>query len=533
LSSDLTFSHLSFAGSVENVVGEGNGGVSPEREEDEEGAGVDPMEVEKEESEGEGDDVDMEDEDGQEDDPVLNEYEADGFLVLDEDEGGGAQEVEGRKARRKEDRFIPLEEDDLELIGEKKKSVKRLKRKGAVESDKESQHDEHDVGEGEEVVASASSQGRRRTASQLEEQNQEEEQPPDEDDDGFIIGGKRGRASQSGFSASANRVTDNQLAEWQAIFGDDKGEDQFVPDGDYVPEGEVGFLEQSQSASQAAAPARRVPDVRGVSSLQKTFDPALLASQFLTKRDVEIEKEDVPERLQLRIPNRASPEEGELDVEANWCLSKYVKKNPLSEAEQTIVLHKIFYLLHFIRHDQNEVPFVYQYRVDDLFPLTEDDCWDVYDWDEEWHRLTLRKRQLIAVFGDAHEMVRLGAEERYVQLIAAADTEEDLRDLAAYFQLNFSQKLRPGRADAKRPTTQNIVMEAKQEGYDQLAASFAITAAQLGENMWNNQVLHTPADIGVLPEQAVAEIALKLNQTPEAVLAMCRELLAQQVADDP
>lgn len=461
--------------------------------------------------------------------------------------------------QKDDERFIPLDQEDLELIGEKKKAVKRLKRKGAVESEPEPEpdaepeddderddrdedgggnEDEDDLddqeggeGDGERAQrGGAAGAPRRRPKSSAPR----EELGRDEEDDGFVVGAKRSRssASQSGFS-SENRVTDHQLAEWQAIFGDDRGgEEPFVPDGDYVPEeGEDAADPQRRAA--AAMPVAGAGDAAGqVKSLDKLFDPSLLSGKFLTKRDLEIKAEDIPERVQLRIPNRPPPEEGELDVEANWCLAKYLKKNPLSESEQTEILHKIFYMLHFIRTEMNEVPFVYQYRVDDLHPLTEDDCWDVLDWDEEWHRLTVRKRQLMNLFGDVQEMVRLGAEERYVQAIATAESEEDLADLTAYFYLNFAQKAQQHVPENRRAALENIVTASMKNGVFDVATKFAISASQLGENMWNDQLIHFPSEIPVMPEEAVAELAEKLNVRPEVALAHCRKLLAQQVADD-
>ncbi len=520
------------------------------------------LEEDAQEGESEGSGEVLGEEEEEEEEPGLNEYEADGFLVLDDEPG---VELE-KKTRRHEDRFIPLEEDDLELIGSerRKKKTKRLKRKGAVvESDEERPEatrlpfqDEEPVEE-EEAAASqaAESQGaeprggsRRRggggagaagAAAAGTEGSQRRQRVAEEEDD-FIVGGKRSRAGAHADFGSSNQahVTDQQLAEWQAIFGDDKGIDAFVPDTDYVPEGEDAVLyeqqqRQQQLASQAAMQRRTET---GQPTLASLFEPAALEKQFLTKRDLEIKSEDIPERLQVRIPNRPEPEEGELDLEANWCLRKYCKKNPsLTDAEQNETLRKIFYVLHFVRTTNLEVPFLYQYRIDDLYPLSEEDCWDVYDWDEEWHRLNLRKRQLLTLYGNVQEMVRLGAEERFVQLISAAETDDDLNDLTDYFQFNFPQKRAAAEAPSmKRPVGRNLLSDAKQQGYAELASQFAITASQLGDNMYNNQMIHTPADIDVTPEEFVAPfVKAELGQTPEALLSMCRELLAHLVANDP
>ncbi len=513
--------------------------------------GEDEGQDSEEEPEGEN----LDEPDNEEEEPGLNEYEADGFLVLDGEDA--APEADRKSGRRNEERFIPLEEDDLELIGseKRKKKTKRLKRKGVVESDEEQpsqvadlnedalpfQDEEQDQEEGgDEAAPSSQASGRRRSAQGGEVRGgQQRRRRAVEEEDDFIVGGKRtrGGGAQSEFNAANQaHVTDQQLAEWQAIFGDEKGMDAFVPDTDYIPEGEdAAQYEQQQRQQQASQVSQKRPDVARP-TLANLFEPAALEKQFLTKRDLEIKAEDIPERLQVRIPNRPPPEEGELNLEANWCLRKFCKKNPsLTDVEQNESLRKIFYVLHFVRATYLEVPFLYQYRIDDLFPLTEDDCWDVYDWDQDWHRLNLRKRHLLNLYGDVQEMVRLGAEERYVQLVSAAETEEDLNDLTDYFQFNFPQKRVASEAPSvKRPVGRNLLSEAKKEGYGDVASQFAITASQLGENMYNNQMIHTPADIDVPPEEFVAPyVRREFGQTAESLLSICRELLAHQVASDP
>jgi transcription elongation factor SPT6 len=132
-------------------------------------------------------------------------------------------------------------------------------------------------------------------------------------------------------------------------------------------------------------------------------------------------------------------------------------------------------------------------------------------------------------------MVAAGAEERYIGLIALADTEEDLDDLADYFHFYFPEKRQAMEMTTiRRPGARDRHLDAEKLGYADMAKNFGITAAQFGENLWNNQMVHTPVDNTVSPEEMVAEIVdPNAGRTLTQVIANCRAFLARQIANDP
>ena len=504
-----------------------------------------------------GEDAEEDDDDDDDANPAINEYEQDGFLVLGEsdEEPEQKQQRENKNARRNEERFIPLEDDDLDLIrgDSKKKRLKRLKRKGVIDSDEEPEVADPTQGrrgrDGDEGEDGEGIEGDDDDDDDDDAPREEQKSPSDrgggprhrrmheEDDDGFIVGGKRARADDSRRAVSTgSHITDDQLAEWRAIFGDDANpEDAGAYDDDYVPEGEEGaVIPRRSQAELLAEEAVAAGDV--APALGSLFEPSVLSTQYLTKHDMEVRAEDVPERFQVRIPNRPPPENKELEAEVGWILRmSFANKRALSEMEQQDVSGKVFNVLHFLRNDLLEVPFIVTYRVDYVAPLGLDECWEIYDWDEKWHRLNGRKKQLLELYGDVQEMVRMGANERYIQRISDIDTEEEVEDLAEHFHYYFPEKRENADvATIRRPASRNRLQEAERSGYSMLGAQFVITATQFGENVFNNQVTHAPLDPSESPEDMVSDLVdVTRGQTGERILASLRSYLAHQVALDP
>ncbi len=85
----------------------------------------------------------------------------------------------------------------------------------------------------------------------------------------------------------------------------------------------------------------------------------------------------------------------------------------------------------------------------------------------------------------------------------------------------------------RQPTVRDPFREAAREGLLEPAKRMAISAMQFGENMWNNQLVHVPADESEMPEEFARHYLTALHRTPEDVLAACRTLLARELAVDP
>ncbi len=151
--------------------------------------------------------------------------------------------------------------------------------------------------------------------------------------------------------------------------------------------------------------------------LEEMFDPMLLASSFRTPRDRAVQLHDRPERFQVRFPHRGAPAPQELQNEAQWILKHaFVERDRLvlNEGELLDYTKKVFNVLYFMRTTFFEIPFIVRYRPDFVAPLTEEQCWDVYEWDSKWHRMAARRQQLLECFGDVDKMLQLGADERYL-----------------------------------------------------------------------------------------------------------------------
>ena len=315
---------------------------------------------------------------------------------------------------------------------------------------------------------------------------------------------------------------------------------EFIPDGDFVPDEDED--EDGMPVRRRAAPeVNVVPQEAVPKELGTMFDPAALAHEFLTKEDLQIKSVDMPERFQLRIPDRALPDGRELTLEAQWIFKQCFveKRGAIGTGEQVDLTSKIRNVLHFMRVDLLEIPFIYQYRNDYVAPLmTEEECWDVYEWDEKWHRLSVKKENLLALYGDKEEIVALGGEERYIDLISQAETDEELNDLTEYFNFYFYEKRKAAEEEDdapryKRPTARDIHSDSVRLGLSEHAKKFGISAAQFGENMWNNQMVHIPEDEPQFPEDFAHEHLTEQINTTEKFLSMCRVLLAKQMANDP
>lgn len=197
------------------------------------------------EDDDEGEDVDAEDEEDEADrDPALNTFEADGFLVVDEvrlffraarfslhahlclmlKEDVSDVERQGKVGRRNEERFIPLEEEDLELIsGRTTKRLKRLRRKGEEEpvadptargddgDDAQGNNDDDDVEPAQRAAPRAKKSARAKRPAPSSPPSAQPEPAVDEDEymrlgqeedeDDFIVD-KRGRLDRSHSASS-------------------------------------------------------------------------------------------------------------------------------------------------------------------------------------------------------------------------------------------------------------------------------------------------------------------------------------------
>jgi transcription elongation factor SPT6 len=130
----------------------------------------------------------------------------------------------------------------------------------------------------------------------------------------------------------------------------------------------------------------------------------VLEERYITRKDEGIKQSDVPERLQLRFPNRPIPEERDLVNEATW-IHKFLSLPEGLESEK--VVPKIANVLRNLLVNRMEIPFILNYRRDYWVPeLEASHLWEIFDLDEKWFYLQSRKESLTLVY-QAHEHVSL------------------------------------------------------------------------------------------------------------------------------
>lgn len=184
---------------------------------------------------------------------------------------------------------------------------------------------------------------------------------------------------------------------------------------------------------------------------------------------------DIPERMQLRLTpvTPTDVDSNELDLESKWIYEQAFYRetvsiqNSQSEEEeerlkikihnrhQTIV--KIRNVLHFMRNQQFEVPFIATYRKEFIYPeLDVNDLWKVYKFDAKWCQLQQRKKHLLKLFENMlqyqlSEVAKLKGTSPPVsmKIVKIADIEklktiddsEEIHDMYRYFKLHYSHEI--------------------------------------------------------------------------------------------
>jgi transcription elongation factor SPT6 len=136
---------------------------------------------------------------------------------------------------------------------------------------------------------------------------------------------------------------------------------------------------------------------------QEKFEPSEVYDMYLTPFDEVIKETDIPERLQLKCPNRASPDDQEILEEAEFIYNTGFTSLQ-DQIEKDDLIERISNVLRFLWKDHFEIPFIATYRKDHWYTgrlpvkgkedqITEEPAnllqhhlWEIYDWDEKYKR---------------------------------------------------------------------------------------------------------------------------------------------------
>ena len=135
--------------------------------------------------------------------------------------------------------------------------------------------------------------------------------------------------------------------------------------------------------------------------LATVFDADEIDDPFSTAADKAIEKEDVCERLQVRLKDRMRPSDDEIHTEAEWIFDRLTTYTSLkidhetqrvdSEFNYSMLLRKkdakakIIKVLQMLRCKLYDVPMIAHYRKHEYSDeLDEESIWIIFNLDQEY-----------------------------------------------------------------------------------------------------------------------------------------------------
>jgi len=568
----------------------------------------------------EEEDEDDEEDDEDDDEEDQDHFEDDGFVVADgeedeepeeEDEKDGEDDEEAKKQKRKRHRMMEddeLEEGDISVIKDtnpelynslmrkkkqaEKKKGKRL-RKAESDDDDESEDDESEEEEkpsktseersgGDQMGESSIVQTLFADTNPVEEEESEEEPEEDkveEDDEDALM--------QDGSSSSRKRHMsyDNEgVFEAQEFFSQKKFDFDDDDDDEDYNDGMRGDEDEDEVDDSEA----EVDELHNVSDetalLRAGYEPHQLAGKFLNETDMEIQKEDFPERFllrryQLNLDHKTlETVKANLDKEAQWILTVEFSDVLGGVISREEALKQVTAALRFFRVEGLEPYYVHLYRRTEVENLTLPQLWTIYDRDTEFLKMAKIKTRLLQmpVLAQMKEFDRAEIErtiedarsEQELEDISdnlttmtyaaeaegAADKTDDKDDDVAAEELSklaagidgghddeglFNDYDRDERDDVlAKPKVQMRALRYDQysqccrNNLRELANRFCLSAAQFSENVDLDEQKNIPPDPEETPESLAQDHVRGMFSTPESVLRGVRSMIAREIADD-
>ena len=235
-----------------------------------------------------------------------------------------------------------------------------------------------------------------------------------------------------------------------------------------------------------------------VKTVQKRQEPA--------DHECLIAETDLPESIIRRDgPDRPTPEEGELELEVSWIISRWQQDRLLSEklatADPTALTAVVANVLHLFRKQFLEVPTVATHRKE-IFQhlLGLNDLWSIWDWDEQWKLLykqgSIAREQVSSLVQDE------GEKDVLLGVLRAADSLEVVEAVREYISKEHKQ------------------IDSGNESIIKFARSISLTMPQFVENMTRQKVVHQPpSTINSSLEKLMAETGLSELQVRNSIIS--------------
>ncbi|KAI4348564.1 hypothetical protein L6164_009273 [Bauhinia variegata] len=564
--------------------------VSDEEEE------VELEEDEREPADGDAlDDREMDDDDEDEEEEGQDEYEKDGFIVddieeeEDEEERAESDEERQKKKKRKKKEEYVLDEDDYELLEDNNINIHRRKESKKFKRLKKFRGDTGEEPSGlfdeEEFVGSGKGG---RTAEEklkqslfgddegapLEDIAEEEEQAEEEEDEDigeedemadFIVDEEevdengapvRRRKLKKKKIRQAAGVSSTSLLEAQELFGD------------------VDELLQSRKQSLEL---REYKETR----LEDEFEPIVLSEKYMTEKDDQIRRRDLPERMQISEESTGAPPlDGSSIIEESQWICNQIKAGAipwLHKKDTTtqndggdipVASTDIVKFLEFHHVQKLDIPFIAMYRKEGCLsllkdPEADDENWDknektptlkwhkvlwaIQDLDRKWLLLQKRKSALQAYYNKrfeeesrrVYDETRLNLNqqlfESVMRSLKAAESEREVDDVDSKFNLHFP----PGEAGVeegqyKRPNRKSKYSSCSKAGLWEVASKFGRSSEQLGLHLsledLRNYELEDPKES---PEEMASNFTCAMFDTPQDVLKGARHMASVEISCEP
>uniref|UniRef100_A0A2I3HQM8 Transcription elongation factor SPT6 n=1 Tax=Nomascus leucogenys TaxID=61853 RepID=A0A2I3HQM8_NOMLE len=538
--------------------------------------------------------VEEEDDDEEEEEENLDDQDEQGNLKGfindddDEDEGeedegsdsGDSEDDVGHKKRKRTSFDDRLEDDDFDLIEEnlgvkvkRGQKYRRVKKMSDDEDDDEEEYgkEEHEKeaiaeeifqdGEGEE--------GQEAMEAPMAPPEEEEEDDEESDIDDFIVDDDGQPLKKPKWRKKLPGYTDAALQEAQEIFGVDFDYDEFEKYNEYDEELEEEYEYEDDEAEGEIRVRPKKTTKKRVSrrSIFEMYEPSELESSHLTDQDNEIRATDLPERFQTNQVN--------IVLLFLYFPLSFSRKGPST-------IQKIKEALGFMRNQHFEVPFIAFYRKEYVEPeLHINDLWRVWQWDEKWTQLRIRKENLTRLFEKMqayqYEQISADPDKPLADGIRALDTTDmerlkdvqsmdELKDVYNHFLLYYGRDIpkMQNAAKASRKKLKRVREEGDEEGegeeaedeeqrgpelkqasrrdmyticqsagLDGLAKKFGLTPEQFGENLRDSYQRHETEQFPAEPLELAKDYVCSQFPTPEAVLEGARYMVALQIAREP
>ncbi|KIW08794.1 uncharacterized protein PV09_00728 [Verruconis gallopava] len=504
---------------------------------------------------------DSSEEEDEDDDEEALRKAGEGFIADDdEDEDEDAKvarrrERKRRKREREEDDV--LDEEDLELIGERiarpeatKSKFKRLKQGHREDRSRQERGGIGDIFADEED-------------EELEDRLDFRE--PQEEFDDFIVedeeeGGVDRRRDEEEVARPGRKFFDATGAL------DTSGMDPATIEdfkqafyGDYTYDW-VLDLEQDE-ADNLVDPDQPI-------ALKDVFEDSQLAEKYLTDADIEIKNKDIPERYQLlrqpfKLSERSEEEAAELlQEEARWVFSLMWPKKSFDSRFREPLQASIKKVLEYINIDNFEVPFIFQHRKDYLIHeykistddsidgrpetkaekmLNQDDLWEILDLDLRWKALIEKRDTLDNLYRQLGQLHNI-RDDTIEELRPKAATNEEIQDIQDYFHFKYSAELKDIMlADSETNGTQkrargtrNVWEKLRSSRVYQLVQAFGITAEAFALNVTASGARTYTEDPSELPEDMADSLVDPPEyQTGAQVLRAAKAMYSEELVMNP